>query len=212
MDIDIKYRLDILTKLSLLQTAIRQCEENIKTLEKNSTLIQKNIQLEALEKIRKELEETIAQKNRMIGKIIEKIEAEKEKIEKYLTEKITKETSVLQIISGDGDEIVDWKRKYGKETEQKTFVQFLRNYESRRKANENIQKASESKMVDVMIQYKTEHDFGAAPSLQGFAEFALVYDRLKTSELLSYEEKVQNARRAAEEEFREQFYLNYRKT
>lgn len=205
MDIDIKYRLDILTKLSLLQTAIRQCEENIKTLEKNSTLIQKNIQLEALEKIRKELEETIAQKNRMIGKIIEKIEAEKEKIEKYLTEKITKETSVLQIISGAGDEIVDWKRKYGKETEQKTFVQFLRNYESRRKANENIQKASESKMVDVMIQYKTEHDFGAAPSLQGFAEFALVYDRLKTSELLSYEEKVQNARRAAEEEFREQF-------
>lgn len=205
MDIDIKYRLDILTKLSLLQTAIRQCEENIKTLEKNSTLIQKNIQLEALEKIRKELEETIAQKNRMIGKIIEKIEAEKEKIEKYLTEQITKETSVLQIISGAGDEIVDWKRKYGKETEQKTFVQFLRNYESRRKANENIQKASESKMVDVMIQYKTEHDFGAAPSLQGFAEFALVYDRLKTSELLSYEEKVQNARRAAEEEFREQF-------
>ena len=41
--------------------------------------------------------------------------------------------------------------------------------------------------------------------MAGYPEFAAVYDRLKTSELLEYEEKVQSARMAAEEEFREQF-------
>ena len=56
-----------------------------------------------------------------------------------------------------------------------------------------------------MVQYKMEHNFGAAATLEGFPEFAEVYDRLKTSELLDYEERVQSARAAAEDEFREQF-------
>ena len=60
-------------------------------------------------------------------------------------------------------------------------------------------------MINAMVEYKTEHDFGAAASLEGFSEFQAVYDRLKNSELLDYEEKVQSARHAAETEFQEQF-------
>ena len=51
-----------------------------------------------------------------------------------------------------------------------------------------------------MVEYKTEHDFGAAASLEGFPEFEAVYERLKNSELLDYEEKVQSAHKAAETE------------
>ena len=54
-------------------------------------------------------------------------------------------------------------------------------------------------------KYRSEHSFGAAASMEGFLEFAAVYDRLRTSEILEYEEKVESARAAAEEEFREQF-------
>ncbi|MCD8018534.1 MAG: cell division protein MukB, partial [Clostridiales bacterium] len=53
--------------------------------------------------------------------------------------------------------------------------------------------------------YKTAHDFGAAESMQGYPEFLQEYDKLKNSQLLTYEEKVQKARQSAEEEFREQF-------
>ncbi len=60
-------------------------------------------------------------------------------------------------------------------------------------------------MIRQMIDYKTEHSFGAVASMEGFPEFAVVYDRLRTSEILEYEEKVESAREAAEEEFREQF-------
>lgn len=35
---------------------------------------------------------------------------------------------------------------------------------------------------------------GAAASLEGFLEFQAVYDRLKNSELLEYEDKVRSAR------------------
>ena len=60
-------------------------------------------------------------------------------------------------------------------------------------------------MKRYMIEYKTAHDFGAAATEDGYPEFELEYIKLKDSELLSYEEKVENARQSAEAEFREQF-------
>lgn len=98
-----------------------------------------------------------------------------------------------------------WKAEYEKQTEQKTLEQFKENYERRRKANQTTWEKSEEKMKNIMIDYKTEHDFGASANMEGYPEFALVYERLMTSELLTYEEKVQTAKQAAEDEFREQF-------
>lgn len=44
-------------------------------------------------------------------------------------------------------------------------------------------------MRNLMVEYKTEHSFGAAATMEGFPEFAAIYDRLRTSEILEYEEK-----------------------
>lgn len=96
-------------------------------------------------------------------------------------------------------------RDYEKQTENKSFEQFQENYARRRKANETLRNNAEKDMYEHMNQYKVEHDFGAPATMEGFAEFTAVYDRLRTSEILEYEEKVQSARMAAEEEFREQF-------
>lgn len=96
-------------------------------------------------------------------------------------------------------------KEYETQTTQKSYEQFRDNFDRRRKANETICKNAEKQMIDVMIVYKTEHDFGADPSMEGYPEYASVYERLRTSELLEYEEKVQSARVSAEEEFREQF-------
>ena len=68
-DVDVKYRLEVLPKLFRIRTGIEKCNDNIKTLEKNATFIQKQLQLEMLETLRKELEERWAKLNREIGKI-----------------------------------------------------------------------------------------------------------------------------------------------
>jgi len=60
-------------------------------------------------------------------------------------------------------------------------------------------------MKEAMTEYKTAHDFGAAASMEGYPDFETEFVKLKDSELLQYEEKVESARQAAEEEFREQF-------
>ncbi len=204
-DVDIKYRLDTLTRLIRVQQAIKTCRDNIKTLEKNATFIEKQIQLTALESLRKELEEQISDGDKQTGRIQNRIVVEKEKLEQYLAEQLSAQSYMTRLIAEAGDEYGIWNREYEKQTAQKTVQQFKENFARRKKANETTGKAAETNMINVMIGYKTEHDFGASPSLDGYPEFALVYERLRTSELLDYEEKVQAAKQAAEEEFREQF-------
>lgn len=204
-DIDIKYRLEVITNIRLAEGAIKKCEDNIKTLKKNSSLIQKQIQLEALEKIVKELDTKISRTNQKIGRMKEKVKELDRQRETLVAGQMQQNGEVLCLAAEAGDEFPVWNKEYESQTRQKTFEQFYSNYERRKKANITLKEKAKEQMVDCMIQYKTAHDFGAAASLEGFPEFAAVYDRLKHSELLEYEGKVQSARRAAEDEFREQF-------
>ena len=205
VDVDIKYRLDVISRLRVLHGEIKTCEDNIRTLKKNATLIQKQIQLEALEKLVRELQQDINRNNQKIGTIEQRIQEKKSRKEVLLLEQMEVQQQVAELAAAAGDALPLWLKEYEGQTAQKSYEQFRDNYDRRRKANETIRKNAENQMIDCMITYKTEHDFGAAPSMAGYPEFAAVYDRLKTSELLEYEEKVQSARMAAEEEFREQF-------
>ena len=204
-DVDVKYRLDVLSRLSIVQNTINKCKENIKTLKKNATLIQRQIQLEALENLRKELETEIRNKDRIVGGITNQISSKEHAIEELTVLLGNQQAKIAELVSNIQDSFTMWMNEYEKQTETKSFTQFQENYLRRRKANETLRNSSEKEMYEYMNQYKVEHDFGAPATMEGFTEFAIVYDRLRTSEILEYEEKVQSARMAAEEEFREQF-------
>lgn len=204
-DVDVKYRLEVLPRLFRIRTGIQKCNDNIKTLEKNASFIQKQLQLEMLENIRKELEEQIGKLNQGIGKICQAIESKKEQIVRETEGQRGKQAYADEIAAKAGEDMILWKKEYEKQTADKSFEQFKENFVRRRKANETVRQSTEAQMRNLMVEYKTEHSFGAAATMEGFPEFALIYDRLRTSEILEYEEKVESARAAAEEEFREQF-------
>lgn len=204
-DVDIKYRLDVITRLHMLQVGIKKCEDNIRTLKKNATLIQKQIQLETLQELLRELQEKINKSNQELGTVRRIKDEKKTKIEQLSGQQVLLQKEVKNLLESAGDVQSFWMKEYENQTTQKSYEQFRDNFDRRRKANETICKNAEKQMIDVMIVYKTEHDFGAAPSMEGYPEYASVYERLRTSELLEYEEKVQSARVSAEEEFREQF-------
>lgn len=98
-----------------------------------------------------------------------------------------------------------WNQEYTKAVGTKPMEQFQEEYLSNKKKNSDNREKIKDRMINAMMEYKMEHDFGAAASLEGFLEFQAVYDRLKKSELLEYEDKVRSARKAAETEFHEQF-------
>ena len=204
-DVDIKYRLDVISDLRILRIRLEKCKDNIRTLKKNATLIEKQIQLEELQKQLMHLQREIDKKNQECGIVKQKKEEKNLQIERLNGEEGRLQPQVTELLEAAGDIQSFWLKEYETQTARKSYEQFRDNFDRRRKANETLRKGSEDNMVSVMIAYKTEHDFGAAPNMDGYPEFASVYERLRTSELLDYEEKVQSARIAAEEEFREQF-------
>jgi len=204
-DMDIKYRIPVLSDLQRLRMEIHKCKENIATLEKNSGMIMKQVQLSALESLLQGLASELDQLNRRAGNTEEHI--------KNLTQQIAERQVDFSVQKGlytesglqAGDYLPSWNQEYEKQTGDKSFLQFKENYGRRKKANLTTVDKLIDNMKDTMVKYKTAHDFGAAAAMEGYSDFEAEYVKLKNSELLQYEEKVESARQSAEEEFREQF-------
>ncbi len=204
-DTDIKYRMDVLTDLRSTEQEIQNCRDNIATLEKNSNVLLKQIQLQQLEKIIKEAEDRISALNRKTGQAEQNITNTEERLSEKRVALAGQQGLCAELAARYETEIPLWNREYEKQRKDKSREQFKDNFARRRKANQTtIAKCTES-MTNAMTEYKTAHDFGAAATLEGYPEFEAEYVKLKNSELLKYEEKVENARQSAEQEFREQF-------
>ena len=204
-DTDIKYRIDVIGDLRQISVEIRKCKDNIATLEKNSNMIMKQVQLSTLEKMLEEIAVNLNNQNRAAGKIEERISLTKQRVADEKVNHAEKAVLFEQIGDRVGDSLAIWKQEYEKQTVDKSFTQFKDNYLRRRKANQTLVDRSVDAMKGAMNGYKTAHDFGAPAAMEGYPDFEAEYLKLKNSELLQYEDKVETARSAAEEEFREQF-------
>ncbi len=204
-DTDIRYRLDVIGDLRQVSVEINKCRENIAALEKNSNMIMKQVQLSALEEILAELTVKLDSLNRAAGKTEERISLTKEQVADGQIRHTEKEAIYEDLGNKAGDALSVWEQEYKKQTEDKSFSQFKDNYLRRRKANQTLVDKAMDSMKEFMGEYKSSHDFGAPATMEGYPDFETEYLKLKNSELLQYEDKVEAARCAAEEEFREQF-------
>jgi uncharacterized protein YPO0396 len=204
-DMDIKYRIPVLSELHQLGMEICKCRENIKTLEKNSGMTMKQVQLEALERQLQELAASLDTLNRRAGNTEEHIENIKQQIEEKQGDFTSQKGFYMESGLQAGDSLPLWNQEYEKQTGDKSFSQFKDNYARRKKANLTTVGNVIEDMKHTMMEYKTAHDFGAPAAMEGYPDFEQEYLKLKNSQLLQYEEKVESARQSAEEEFREQF-------
>lgn len=204
-DTDIKYRINVLVDLNSTAQEIKNCKDNIATLEKNSGMILKQIQLSELENIIREIEEQIEKLRERIGKTKQNIDTTKGNLADKNTALVGQQSICTSYAAEHEKDVPLWNGDYEKQLQGKSHEQFRDNFARRRKANQTTIDNHTKSMTGCMIEYKTAHDFGAAATLEGYPDFEAEYRKLKNSELLSYEEKVENARQSAEEEFREQF-------
>lgn len=204
-DTDIRYRIDVLRELKENAQEIQNCKANIATLDSNQSMIMKRIQLDQLGKIISEIDSRISELNKTIGRLEEKVVSTKGKIVDTRASFQENSGRCLALGVKYPDNVVLWNADYEKQIQDKGYEQFRDNYARRRKANQTTIENNVEMMKKYMVEYKTAHDFGAAATEDGYPEFEMEYIKLKDSELLSYEEKVENARQSAEAEFREQF-------
>lgn len=204
-DVDVKYRLSALEEQRRHRAQLEECRKSIKQLKKNQTLIQKQIHLQELKEKKKELDDRLWEIAGEGGKCEERqnqLKAEAKRLWEILE---SQEAFLKSLKEKLGAEAAVCDTEYEKHAAGQELAKFRENYERARKANQTTREKNEDEMITLMRAYKVAHDFGAAESMAGYPEFLAEYDKLKNSQLLTYEEKVHKARAAAEEEFREQF-------
>lgn len=204
-DIDVKYRLKALENLRIHERLLDNCKSEMRRFDASQTMIQKRIRLEELQNERKQLDDKIGEITKEIGRIEERIEQYKETVMHLRDVLAGKTVELAELADRLKEEFVSCEKEYLRQIDGVDFARFIANFERARKANWTLKEKAEGDMKNAMRAYKVAHDFGAAETLAGFPEFLAEYQKLKNSQLLEYEEKVYQARKAAEEEFREQF-------
>ena len=102
-DVDIKYRLDVLHTLGTVDRAIAKCQENIQKLKENSTLIEKQIQLEELEKVLRGLDASVNSDTEKIGGIRTRIQDLITRKQAFLENEMTEKGKVFSLGEAAGD-------------------------------------------------------------------------------------------------------------
>lgn len=204
-DIDVKYRLKALENLRIHERSLADCREAMSRLEASQTMIQKRIRLEELQNERKQVEESIDEATKEIARCEERIRQHQEAILDLRDRMAEQAAGLAELAAQLKENFTYCEKEYIRQSEGAELEKFIANFERARKANGTLREAAEAAMTGAMRAYKIAHDFGAAESLAGFPEYLAEYEKLKNSQLLEYEDKVYQARKAAEEEFREQF-------
>ncbi len=167
---------------------------------KNSTIIDKQMQLEDHKKVKSKLE---SQKDDAFG--------EKGGIDESIKTNELKITDLSNVINSLSDRLSNYDnvdqfnedyRKLVKTRNIKyTSEYFAKNKNELEKNKQDIT----STIVRLMSEYKNSHQFGAAASVDSYTEFQQEYQSLVNSKLVEYETKVSEAQQSAEIEFREDF-------
>ena len=204
-DIDVKYRLKHLDLLRMHERALADCRAEMRQLEASQSMIQKRIRLEELRREKTQIDNRIVQVAGDAARAEERIaRCQTDLVD--LSDILGKQSVELSgLAAGLGTDFSTCEKDYLRQVEGKELEKFIENFVQAKAGNWTRKQKAEEAMIRDMRAYKVAHDFGAAESLAGFPEYRAEYDKLKNSQLLEFEEKVYQARKAAEEEFKEQF-------
>lgn len=174
-DVDIKYRLDVISSLRRICQEIKICEDNIRTLKKNATLIQKQIQLEALEKLVQELHDKIEQNNQRIGTIREKTNEKKERRESLQLEQMQIQQKVDELAAAAGDVLPLWLKEYEGQTAQKSYEQFLAKLQENMKQAQGEFRELNRALKDIVFSNE-RYEFLFMPSRRYRSYYEMIMD------------------------------------
>ena len=204
-DVDVKYGLKYLESYRLHEKTLEECRQEMQRLDADQTIIQKRIRLQELQDEKKQLDDLMVSVMKEMGSTEERMKLYEEKELQLRDQLVSKTTELSNLADRLKEEFSFCENEYLRLVEGAELERCIKKFEHKKKVNWISKEKAETDMANAMREYKSAHDFGAAETMEGFLEYLAEFNKLKHSQLLEYEEKVYQARKAAEEEFREQF-------
>ncbi len=199
------HNLDDLKSYNQLSLEIKEIKEEIKKLEKNKTIIQKGHQIDLLEEKLSDLRNEVRKCDREKGRLDQQEQTKAQELSVCNDQTEDLKEQVQEILSAYEGDTAPWLKEYEKKLRKKSYNEFIGNYQTYKKRYSNEIERDKEKLFALMAEFRSNHQFGAPVTMEGYEIFNEHYQKLKSSELVEYEDKVQLARENAEVEFREQF-------
>jgi len=185
----------------LKKEAIRQKNATPTDIEDDYNKVQKTIQANEDKKVNISME---------IGGINSRIEA----LNRSIVEKndtLTQMTNELKDLAGDNAQIIERaKAEYQNIVSGQSFKQALAQYQERFRTEENSYHTLAESIVAKQFAYVNKYNSTLAVGLNETNRFLAELNKLEKSELISYEQKVRQARESAEVVFKEDFIAKLR--
>lgn len=196
---------DVIKTVANLEIGIKKLQEEIKELQKNNTYMDIQMKMEEvlkeienLNKNKKTLEYEIIQNSGLLNKNEDILSEKKLDLEIKL---LDKEEHRKQIGSLDQEGI----ERFNKERENKSSDIIKNNFNLSKMRTKTMCDNCEGRLRNLQVFYNNSYDFGAEIGVNKIDVFFEELSILQKSKIVEYEENVKNAKRNAEEEFKEHF-------
>ncbi|BCZ45821.1 ATPase [Clostridium gelidum] len=196
---------DVIKIVANLEISIKKLQEEIKELQKNNTYMDIQMKLEEVQKEiknlkdnKKTLEDEIIGNKSLLNKDEDILSQKKS----YLEIKILDKEEHRKEIGSLEQEGIE---RFNKERENKSSDIIKNNFNLSKMRTKTMCDKCGERLKELQVFYNNSYDFGAEIGVNKIDRFFEELALLEKSKIVEYEENVKNAKRNAEEEFKEHF-------
>jgi uncharacterized protein YPO0396 len=185
----------------------KELEEEKEKLQKvdKASIIEKQFEIEEKRKTIKALKENRDNKVQSRGAINEALKETTRAIESLNEGFKLKEENLNSFEKTTVEVLSEGKEKYNQERNNRTPLQIKEIFENQLKGTEKYKFRSIDKLKDLQREYVMTFQSEFGLGLEEVVAYVIEYNKLVTSEIITYEEKINTARSNCEVEFREHF-------
>lgn len=200
----IETNLDLKLDIQRIKHELVEKENKINEID-NSTFIDIEVKIKEADKLVNDLKLEEERLNRKIGGLSTSIENKIDEIKNVKNDQVLIDNIFIEIENVIFPVLNKAQARYEDAIKNRDFITVKTNYE-RQLANSKTR--INNLISDLSIkqtEYNRDHHFGAAVGIEGIDTFLSELHKLKTSQIMVYEEKIREARKKAEAQFQDEF-------
>ena len=202
---ELREKSNILLEFNISEKKLNELEKEIKELEKNNSYMEIQIKCNDVSEKIAALKKEEKDNNDKITELLSSCKLEEHNIKdmeerlKYINlSKEDKEKNIGSLKS-------EGKERLKKERLTKSYKTIKDNFSVSIARNKTIRNNIENEIIKLQTNYNYTYEFGKEVGIAGIKDFLDALAYIKNTKVIEYEEKVKEARKRSEEEFKEHF-------
>ena len=202
---EVREKSSVLIDYDIAENKLNELQNEIKELEKNNSYMEIQLKCdEVTDKItslKREEKANNDKKTELLSSC---------KLEEHNIEELEKRLEFINISKEDkassiGSLVAEAEERLKKERENKSYTNIKNNFSISIARNKTISTNIENEIIKLQTNYNYTYEFGKEVGIASVGEFLEQLSYIKNTKIIEYEEKVKEARRRSEEEFKEHF-------